>query len=191
MMRKYKTEFKKLQKQSQSDLPRMTDQELLGDLYDVYYNSRDLKLLLDLLATSSGVAPCLRLLCLFDRNMRKMAEVSNLSVCKHYDEGKKRTDAIVKFTDPIAMKDIFSKIQNVTCTYTVEIIPPLCTGSVHLLKHDTTPYWSPIRSFNGLGDTELVNVNMDSLCVRKTKFKNIETEVEYTFRVSTLIDGKT
>ena len=64
-------------------------------------------------------------------------------------------------------------------------------GSVHLLKHDTTPYWSPIRSFNGLGDTELVNVNMDSLCVRKTKFKNIETDVEYTFRVSTLIDGIT
>ena len=72
LMKKYRTQFKK----ARSDT-RISDRELLGDLYDVYYNSRDLKLLLDLLAASSGIAPCLRILCLFDKNMRKMVEVSN------------------------------------------------------------------------------------------------------------------
>ncbi len=67
VMRKYKNEFKK-KTASQSDLA--TDQELLGDLYDVYYNNKDLKLLLDLLAASSGIAPCLRILCLFDKELR-------------------------------------------------------------------------------------------------------------------------
>ena len=44
-----------------------TDQELLGDLYDIYYNNRDLRLLLDLLATSSGVAPAISVMTLFDK----------------------------------------------------------------------------------------------------------------------------
>ena len=82
LMKKYRTQFKK----ARSDT-RISDRELLGDLYDVYYNSRDLKLLLDLLAASSGIAPCLRILCLFDKNMRKMVEVSNLIF--QYFSGKK------------------------------------------------------------------------------------------------------
>ena len=49
VMKKYKTQFKK----SRADT-RISDQELLGDLYDLYYNNKDLKLLLDLLAASSG-----------------------------------------------------------------------------------------------------------------------------------------
>ena len=44
-----------------------TDKELLGDFYDIYYNNRDLKLLLDLLATSSGVAPAIAIITLLDK----------------------------------------------------------------------------------------------------------------------------
>jgi len=59
VMTKYKTEARRNAKEL------MTDQELLGDLYHVYYHNRDLKLLLDLLAESSGVAPSIRILSLF------------------------------------------------------------------------------------------------------------------------------
>ena len=45
----------------------MSDSEVLGDLYDIYYNNRDLRLLLDLLATSSGVAPAIAIMTLFDK----------------------------------------------------------------------------------------------------------------------------
>ena len=41
--------------------------EALGDLYDIYYNNRDMKLLLDLQATSSGIAPALAVLTIFDK----------------------------------------------------------------------------------------------------------------------------
>ena len=44
-----------------------SDKQLLGDLYDIYYNNRDLRLLLDLLATSSGVAPAIAIMTLFDK----------------------------------------------------------------------------------------------------------------------------
>ena len=43
-----------------------SDREVLGDLYDIYYNNRDLRLLLNLLATSSGVAPAIAIMTLFD-----------------------------------------------------------------------------------------------------------------------------
>lgn len=58
----------------------MTDAELLGDLYTTYYNNTDLKLLLDLLAESSGVAPSLRIMALFDKEFRRQSEPFDLRV---------------------------------------------------------------------------------------------------------------
>ena len=75
-MRKYRLELRKNSKEI------LTDKELLGDLYDVYFNNRDLKLLLDLLAQSSGVAPSLRIMTLFDKDFRSKSEPSNLKVLK-------------------------------------------------------------------------------------------------------------
>ena len=138
-MRKYKKEFKKLNHDAK------TDQELFGDLYDLYYNNRDLKLLLDLLATSSGVAPCLRLLCLFDKKMREMAEVNQLNVTSVQKEGSGRLDAVIKFEDPTIIKDVFYKIADVTCTYTVEIAPPINDVSSAQWSEGVT---KPLRSYS-------------------------------------------
>ena len=44
-----------------------SDKELMGDLYDIYYNNVDLRLLLELLTTSSGVAPAIAMMTLFDK----------------------------------------------------------------------------------------------------------------------------
>ena len=46
--------------------PTRTDKEVLGDLFDLYYNNGDFRLLLDLLAASSGVAPAISIMALFD-----------------------------------------------------------------------------------------------------------------------------
>ena len=75
-MRKYKQELRKNAKEI------VTDRELLGDLYDIYYNNRDLKLLLDLLAQSSGIAPSIRIMTLFDKSFRSKSEPTNLKVIK-------------------------------------------------------------------------------------------------------------
>ena len=84
-----------------------------------------MKLLLDLLAATSGIAPCLKLLCMFDRNLRKMTEVSNLTIDSYYNSEKDRTEAVVKFDDAPALKDIFVKIRDVQCIYSVVINPPI------------------------------------------------------------------
>ena len=40
---------------------------MLGEVYDIYYTNRDMRLLLDLLATSSGVAPAIAIMMVFDK----------------------------------------------------------------------------------------------------------------------------
>ena len=42
------------------------DSKILGDLYEIYYRNRDLKLFLELLAMGSGVAPSIAVMALFD-----------------------------------------------------------------------------------------------------------------------------
>ena len=52
--------------------------------------------------------------------------------------------------------------------------------------------WNP-RKFtldNQVGDTEMMTFSTNSTNARKTRFKNIDPTVEYTFRVCTLINGK-
>ena len=66
-----------------------------------------------------------RLLCLFDKNMREMAEVKNLNVTQFQKEDSDRIDAVVVFEDPTLMNDVFFKISDINCTYTVEVAPPL------------------------------------------------------------------
>ena len=58
---------------------KKTDKELLGDLYDIYYNNHDLKLLLDLLATSSGVSPAIAIITLLDKVRSALLKYVQLS----------------------------------------------------------------------------------------------------------------
>ena len=47
-----------------------SEKDALGELWNIYYNNRNLKLLLDLLAESSGIAPSIRIMSLFDSDFR-------------------------------------------------------------------------------------------------------------------------
>ena len=62
-MRVYK---KSLREAARKDEEKPVDEKILGDLYEIYYRNRDLKLFLELLAMSSGVAPAISVMALFD-----------------------------------------------------------------------------------------------------------------------------
>ena len=62
-MRIYK---KSKREAAQKDNEKPLDEKILGDLYEIYYNNRDLKLFLELLAMSSGVAPAISVMAMFD-----------------------------------------------------------------------------------------------------------------------------
>ena len=63
VMRAYKRNKREAAK---NDKEKPVDEKILGDLYHIYYQNRDLKLLLELLAMGSGVAPAISFMTLFD-----------------------------------------------------------------------------------------------------------------------------
>ena len=81
------------------------------------------QLLLDLLAETKGIAPCLQLLCLFEKRLLESAKVENINVILQELDSDGSRDVEVKFKDSKAVEDIFSQIPDATCTYAVEITP--------------------------------------------------------------------
>ena len=63
VMRVYK---KSLREAARKDEEKPVDEKILGDLYEIYYTNRDLKLFLELLAMGSGVAPAISVMAIFD-----------------------------------------------------------------------------------------------------------------------------
>ena len=67
-MRSYKKNLsEKLQEQQKIKMTEKKRKELFGDLYDIYYNGKDLAFLLNILTSSSGIAESLVLLTILDK----------------------------------------------------------------------------------------------------------------------------
>ena len=113
IMSNHETFFKSL------DPSETETMKISGSIYDLYYKNKDLKLLLDLLGATSGIAPCLKLLCLFDKNMQKKTQVNNLDLSV-----TDNLEVKIQFEDPEAMEEVFRKIPE-TFTYSIEIEPAL------------------------------------------------------------------
>ena len=77
-----------------------------------------------------GIAPCIRILCLFDKNLRQMAKVGNLKLSHQDIEAEGKMDLSVEFEDPIAIKNIFSQLDSAVCVYTIEVSPTLPSVSI-------------------------------------------------------------
>ena len=72
-----------------------------------------------------GIGSCLKLFCLFDKNLYQDAQVDNLQVNLQDSDSDGRKDVIVEFNDAKAVVEIFSRISNTSCNYAVEITPSL------------------------------------------------------------------
>ena len=66
------TTYKENMRSATTEQAGVSDRELLGELHDIYYNNRDLALLLNLLASSSGVAESLVIMTVLDEVNNKM-----------------------------------------------------------------------------------------------------------------------
>ena len=98
---------------------------LFATYFSIYYNHQDTKLLLDLLALNFGVAPCLKFLCIFDKNLQNTAKVLQLTANWQKTGSEGKFDLVVEFKNSKAGMEIFSKIPGASCTYVVEITPPV------------------------------------------------------------------
>ena len=179
VMKRYKQHV--LQKATREVTHSFTEAELLGELYHVYYNNRDLKLLLNLLTCSSGIAPSIRILSLFDADFRAKSEVRNLSV----NRSESGEAVNVDFEDAVSVANIFSQIKEVAFIYTVEILPPTPKSSVTVFTPGTG-HGHSIKT-NGSGDTEMQL--LDDLKKKSTEFLGLDPTKEYSIIISTVAKG--
>ena len=80
---------------------------------------------MDILALNFGIAPCLKFLCIFDKNLQNAAKVEQLTVNWQKTGSEGKSDLIVEFKNSKAVMEIFSKIPGAACSYVVEITPPV------------------------------------------------------------------
>ena len=93
-------------------------------MFDLYYGNTDLKLLLDMLASSNSIAHSLTLLAMLNKNFRKKLSITNFTTEFEYDKETDSTNAIVRFNDAKAI-GVFCKIAKVDSIYVVTISPPV------------------------------------------------------------------
>ena len=195
-----------------------------------YFKNPDLRLLLDLLAVSSGVAHSLRILVLFDKVFRSRFEPGALHFSNLYyhendgkiniaekdsgmsvEEKKKSVyNVTVTFKEAIALNRIFAKRKDLSCIYTVEILPRTARSSIMKAINIGKRGWrwalrEMRRSLKSEGDmngetdenggekkvSKLEEVSEQSLFTNwKVRLYDLEIEREYTIRVCTIINGR-
>lgn len=181
VMNEYRAELRK-QAKAKKGAPKVSDKQLLGELYEIYYNNRDLKLLLDLLAQSSGIAISIRIMALFDKNFRTKSEPMDFKVSRNGSE------ATVVFSDPRTVKEFFLKIPHVSIIYTLEITPPTPTSAVVAFKmnEDKSQHISQV---DGSG-VELEPLNNFGGISRKAHYYDLDPAKEYFIRFCIIVNGR-
>jgi len=165
-----------------------TDKELLGDLYDIYYNNRDLRLLLDLLATSSGVAPAISVMTLFDKGFREAIRPKIKRIVASRELGI----AEVQFQEPKSgVRACLAELPGVHLMYVAEIIPPAATA----VEAFESKYVEEGTDNNGFihtdGKAKDVEFGILKGQIQRACFEGLKKDVDYSVKVSTVVNGKT
>jgi len=179
-------------KQTSNHLKQEANQnEIEGGLYGIYYSNKDTKLLLDLLAECSGIGPCLKLLCLLDKSLLENAKCNYMNTFLQDPDSEGCRDVIVEFNDSKAVKDIFCQIPKALCTYSLEISPPVESGSWRILKFDKEKVLTNESKKNGIESqkTDDVTENITLQSTDKMIFKKLKPGVNYKISISTQVSG--
>ena len=200
------------------------DEEYEGDNLDIFYfNNPDLKLLLDLLAVASGIPHSLRILVLFDRSFRLRFQPGPFQFSNLYyhdcngkiniaekDSGmsveEKRKNVFnvtLEFKEAVAISKVFGKRKDLSCIYTVEILPRTARSSIttainlgnrggkwaleEMRRHKLESQSTPITKEK---EIEQVSQPPSVFSNWKVRLYDLEIEKEYTIRASTIINGR-
>ena len=200
------------------------DEEYEGDNLDLFYfNNPDLKLLLDLLAVASGIPHSLRILVLFDRSFRLRFQPGPFQFSNLYyhdcngkiniaekDSGmsveEKRKNVFnvtLEFKEAVAISKVFGKRKDLSCIYTVEILPRTARSSIttainlgnrggkwaleEMRRHKLESQSTPITKEK---EIEQVSQPPSVFSNWKVRLYDLEIEKEYTIRASTIINGR-
>merc|ERR1719154_1009463 len=165
-----------------------TDKELLGDLY-IYYNNVDLRLLLELLTTSSGVAPAIAMMTLFDKGFRDAMKPK----IKQIVASKELGIAEVQFQEPKSgVRACLADLPGVHLMYVAEIIPPANTAVEAFESKYVMDGGVENGSFSQLDEAKM-DLETGKLRghIQRACFEGLKKDVDYSMKISTVVNGRT
>lgn len=155
IMARYRTFIHQQQNVTKNEWTGNTNEITFMDheMENIYYNNRDIKLLLDLLATCSGVEQSLRILVLFDSKLKSylcpgdlkfvdqsyhsyipVNEVNISTIAGVHEETcvkKLVYDLSIEFSEAIIMTHLLRNVKDIVGIYTVEIYPRTPRSTIH------------------------------------------------------------
>jgi len=159
-----------------------SEEELLGDLYHIYYNNRDLRLLLGLLATSSGIAPAIAIIALFDKPFQNATKPTILNVNVSSEMGIAR----VEFQEPkTGVRAALHRTRGVHLMYVAEIVPPTDTAVKAFELEEKKNGKGKIKGKEGS------DIDVTEVVVQAATFTGLKPDVDYKMKVSTVVNGRT
>jgi len=158
-----------------------SEREVLGEMYDIYYGNRDLRLLLDLLATSSGVAPAIGIMTLFDKGFREAMKPK----IEYVSVSRELGIAEVGFQVPKSgVRKALDDIHGVHLMYIAEISPPAATA-VEPFETKFIPEESEESKAADVEMSPLTGGKKITGYVLKAEFQGLKNDIKYTIKVST------
>eukprot|EP00090_Calanus_glacialis_P024671 TRINITY_DN38342_c0_g1_i1.p1 TRINITY_DN38342_c0_g1~~TRINITY_DN38342_c0_g1_i1.p1 ORF type:complete len:507 (+),score=138.46 TRINITY_DN38342_c0_g1_i1:23-1543(+) len=163
---------------------------LLGEIHDIYYENRDLRLLLDLLSVTSGLAPPLRVLALLDKQFRKQCKPDIISLERDSQMVNGESDITLEFSESSMARNIFSQMSALSCLYTVQILPRTDKDSMEVFVFEK----EVDRIFSGLSifsmSSEKGVSNKTNIPRKKFLFHGADADTTYTVKVTLVLNGK-
>jgi len=183
-MRNYESE---MEHASAASGEKASGKELLGEMHEIYYGNRDLRLLLDLLAATTGLAPPLRVMALLDKQFRNACKPIINSLERTPDIVNGEGDIVLDFSESITVRNIFSKLGALQCLYTVQIIPRTDQDSVEVFvfEPEEHKFLSSISLFRKSDKNEA-----DEIPSKNFVFKGADADITYTVKVTLVLNGR-
>jgi hypothetical protein len=186
-----------------------------GGLTRYYYDNADLRLLLDLLAVSHGLAASLRVLALFDTEFNTELKVSDIifpnlppkiekrtttknqisfdgKTCVEQEE--ERYDLDITFHNAPANETLFKHMSDMFFIYTIELSPPTTKTSIIPVENESNTKDSHVVELEG-NKAGTLERKCSSGIWKKVGASHILEDLdptkEYTVQVNTVVNGIT
>ena len=189
-MRQYERLLRKAAAKNNNEDAEPSRQELLGEMNEIYYENLDLRLLLDLLAATTGLSTPLRVLSLLDRNFRNNYKPNILSFERVAEIREGEGDLRVEIAESDLARSVFARMSNLTCLYTVKISPRTDKSNLEVVFFDQEEKSDPSSNIMEFFRRNKVDEDSEIVPSREVVFSGADPNLSYTVKVTLILNGQ-
>ena len=191
-MRDYETLLRKSAEKVFGDDHEYGREELLGDMNTIYHENNDLRLLLDLMAATSGLSQPIRVMALLDRNFRTKCSPVIINVERVADIQDGVGDLVVELCESDLASNVFGRMKSLSRIYTAQLTPRTTRSKLEVIYfelRDSNQRKISQKMLNLFRRNNLQSPE-DSSSSKSIVFPGARPDTDYTVRVTLIINGQ-